>query len=141
MACSASQSVLGKSIYENEPELTTFQMLTLRSLLSSIFNILYLNVNAKAILWDSVPPECFTYLIHRTLQLNISVFITYHSINNPAFALTTVSLVDNCAVFFIVLFGVVFFSERVSFLSLFCIAAAYGGTMIVLLNGEAPDDA
>jgi hypothetical protein len=65
MAFSASQSIFGKLIYREQPDLTPFQLMAYRATFSIIINMAIVNVQARKILWDSIPVGCGKKLFFR----------------------------------------------------------------------------
>lgn len=55
MAFSASQSVFGKMLFTSQPEMSPYQLLAYRAIVSTLINGLTVNVRAREILWDSIP--------------------------------------------------------------------------------------
>ena len=68
MAFSASQNIFGKVLYEEQPNLSTYQLLAYRALFSTAINVLMVNWQAKRILWDSIPVGCGKQLLFRIAQ-------------------------------------------------------------------------
>ena len=133
MAFSASQSVFGKVLYEQQPLLTPFQVLAYRALFSTLINVIMVNKNAKAVLWESIPTGSGKALFLRVTQLNLSIFITFYSIRH--LELTAVAMVNNCATFVILILGWLLLSETVTKFTFLTLLMSFVGTLIVLLGG------
>jgi len=58
---------IAKASYERIPELTTWQLMFARSVGTSIILILYVNVDAKKVMYDDVDRESLPSLTFRTL--------------------------------------------------------------------------
>jgi len=71
----APSNLLAKGAYERIPEVTTWQMLFGRALSPAIIMILYVNVDAKKVMYDAVDREVMPSLIFRTVQFCILLYL------------------------------------------------------------------
>lgn len=113
--------------------MTPYQLLAFRALFSTLINALMVNVNAKAVLWDSIPFGSGKTLIFRIFQLNLSLFMTFYSIRN--FETSVVAVVNNCAGFVILIIGWLIMSEKVTKFMFITSLLSFFGTVIVLVGG------
>ena len=105
-----------------------------RAIFSTLINATAINVSAKEVLWDSIPPGHGKQLFFRVAQQNASVFISFYSIK--AFDLTTVGMINNSATFAILVLGFLVLNERVTCFSLSTLALSFIGTLLVLTSDD-----
>ena len=59
--------VFAKCVYTYQPELTSNQLLFYRSIISTIFSVLTVNVNLKHVCWDSITSDQIIPLAMRVI--------------------------------------------------------------------------
>ena len=100
----------GKIIFERQPQVSVYQLLAYRAILSTAVNALIINVEWRRKLWDAVPRDQWSSLLTRIVQQNATIFITFHLIKN--FELTTVSIVNNSSTLLTVVAGYLILGEN-----------------------------
>ena len=122
-------------MYEWQPSMTTFQILALRALISSLINLLYVNKDLKRVMWDSIPKENIWSLIIRVSQQNLCLFVTFFSLKQ--FSLTTVSIVNNLASFMVVCLGYLLLAETVTHTQILTLAIAFTGAILIIVDFDS----
>lgn len=112
------------------PEISTSQLLVIRSLFSGVVILMLMNVKTKDIMWDSIPKQQVPALATRIIQGIFNMYCAYLSIKY--FPLVFVSLITNIAPLILAVFAYLIYKEKLSALDIVNLLVSFLGVAILL---------
>ena len=117
-------------LYRRNPELTPFQMLTMRSVFALSTQLMVVNVNLKSAVWDGISRDSVGPLIFRTIQGSCTNIINY-SVTKYV-PLTMISIVNNMSPLITVVFAFLILKEKIKLFEVIMIILIVGGVVTVV---------
>lgn len=133
-----TQQLLGAVLFNRQPDITTPQLLALRSVFSGFVIFAVMNTRTKSYLFDTVPRDQALTLAMRVAQGMFNMFCTYYVIKY--FPLVYVSIVANTAPLLIAFFAYVIYKERLTALDIAVLIISFIGVSVLITGSFEQQD-
>ncbi len=131
---SSFQFVFAKLLFDAQPNFTPEMGLTIRSTFSLIILLVLINVNLKAIMYDSVNKKDYPFIAFRTAASTMTQ--TINSYANKYIPLTIIGVVNNLSPAFTVLLAYIFLGERLKVIELVFFALLTAGVFLIVIGAK-----
>ena len=122
-----------------DPKLSPFQMLVMRSIFALVFQAIYVNVELKKAVWDSVDRSSAGSLTFRSIQGSLTNIINY---NNAAYLpMTIIAIVNNMSPLIAVVLAYFILKEKLKCFEILMIVLTLAGICVVVIFGGSSETA
>ena len=125
------------ALYNRNPDLTSFQMLTMRSVFALSTQLVILNVNLKSAVWDGISRDSVGPLIFRTLQGSCTNIINFSV--TRYIPLTMICIVNNMSPLITIVFAFLLLKEKIKSFEIIMIVLTIGGVVTVVTGAQTDE--